>query len=304
MSALVELRRGAYVDSVSLMQVSRRVAELPGVDAALVAMATELNGDLLVAVRAADDAAMSEARLTVDAALAELSRPVAATGPGAVEPPRTVRVAAARSGATLALVSVPGPHAFTEAMDALEAGLSVMVFSDNVPLDQEIRLKEEGDRRGLLVMGPDCGTAIVGGVGLGFANAVRGGPVGVVAASGTGAQQLTCLLDAAAVGVSHVLGVGGRDLSAAVGGRSTLPALAALDEDPGTELIVVVSKPPAVEVAERVAAAADGLRTRVVLAFLGRDREDLSAVAAEACADCDAGVAASAVPSLRSTTSS
>ncbi|NEA22339.1 FdrA family protein, partial [Actinomadura bangladeshensis] len=147
---------------------------------------------------------------------------------GAPEPPRTTRSAAARADATVALLSVPGPHVFPEAMDALDAGLNVMIFSDNVPLGQEIALKEAAARRGLIVMGPDCGTAVVGGAGLGFANAVRPGPVGMVAASGTGAQQLMCLLDAAGAGVSHVLGVGGRDLSPEVSGRSALSALAAL----------------------------------------------------------------------------
>src|SRR5207244_12936461 len=131
-----------------------------------------------------------------------------------------------------------------------DAGASVMFDADNVPVAQEVRLKEVAAERGQLVMGPDCGTALVGGVGLGFANVVQPGPVGLVAASGTGAQQVMCLLDAAGVGVSHCLGVGGRDLSSAVAGRSTLAALDALDADEATELIVVVSKPPAPEVAE------------------------------------------------------
>ena len=172
---------------------------------------------------------------------------------GDVPPPRTVGSARPPQRARPSRWSPrPGRYAFLEAMDALDAGLSVLVFSDNVPVEQEVRLKEEAGRRGLLVMGPDCGTAVVGGVGLGFANVVRPGPVGLVAASGTGAQQLMCLLDAAGVGVSHCLGVGGRDLSAAVGGRSTLAALDLLAADPATELIVVVSKPPAPEVAEAV----------------------------------------------------
>jgi FdrA protein len=174
-------------------------------------------------------------------------------------------------------VSVPGEHAFAEAMDALTAGLNVMVFSDNVSLDQEIALKEEAARRGLIVMGPDCGTAVIGGAGLGFANAVRPGPVGLVAASGTGSQQVMCLLDAAGVGVSHVLGVGGRDLSADVSARSTLQALTALDEDPATELIVVVSKPPAAQVAGLIREAARRLATPTVFALLGQGQPDLTA---------------------------
>ena len=185
-------------------------------------------------------------------------------------------------GADLALVSVPGPHAFTEAMDALAAGLSVLVFSDNVPVEQEVRLKDEAAARGLLVMGPDCGTAVVGGVGLGFANAVRPGPVGLVAASGTGAQQLMCMLDTREVGVSHCLGVGGRDLSAAVAGRATRAALALLDDDPATELIVLVSKPPDPAVATEITAYAESLATPVLLALLGQGQDDLTTVAQRA----------------------
>ena len=291
----VEVRAGAYHDSVRLMQVSRDVAAVPGVLAAQVAMGTELNldvlatagftvpggvgpNDLLVALRAGDAAGLAAALAAAEAALAPQPRPAGGSGPVQEEPPRTVG-AAARTGGTLALVSVPGEHAFVEAMDALEAGLDVMLFSDNVPVAQEVRLKDEASARGLLVMGPDCGTAVVSGVGLGFANVVRPGPVGVVAASGTGAQQLLCLLDAAGIGVSHCLGVGGRDLSAEVGGRSTRQALALLDADPATELIVVVSKPPAAGVRDELAAFAAGLSTPVQLTLLGPGEPDLTAAA-------------------------
>lgn len=288
MNDLVEVRPGVYHDSVTLMRVSQALSALPGVAVAVVAMATELNvglardlgfdvpaatpGDLLVAVRAVSAAELEEAA-------AELERRLAARAPsdgarGDEAPPRTTRSAARTWDATLALVSVPGEHAFAEAMDAVEAGLSVMIFSDNVPVEQEILLKDRALARGVLVMGPDCGTAVVGGAGLGFANVLRPGPVGVVAASGTGAQQVTCLLDIAGVGVSHVLGVGGRDLSAEVGGRSTVQALRALDEDPATELIVLVSKPPAPEVARAVRDL--DLATPVVAALLGPGQDDLT----------------------------
>lgn len=278
MSAEVVLvRRGAYHDSVQLMRVSRALTEMPGVTAAMVAMATGLNvsvisdlgfdvpevgpGDLLIAVRADDpEAAVAEA----DRQLTTLQRPGAATA----QPPLTTRSAAAREPADLVLVSVPGEHAFSEAYDAVMAGLPVMIFSDGVPVALERRLKELGGERDVLVMGPDCGTASIGGVGLGFANVLAPGPVGVVAASGTGAQQVTSLLDWAGTGVSHILGVGGRDLSAEVGGLSTLRALRLLDEDPATELIVLVSKPPDPEVARAVEEAVAGLRTPVVRALL------------------------------------
>ncbi|HEX4811159.1 MAG TPA: FdrA family protein [Nonomuraea sp.] len=279
MSAEVVLvRKGAYYDSVQLMRVSRALTGMPGVTAAMVAMATGLNvsvlgdlgfavpdaapGDLLIAVRADDpDAAVAEA----DRQLTTLRRP----GPPTEQPPLTTRSAAAREPADLVLVSVPGEHAFAEAYDAVLAGLPVMIFSDGVPVAQERFLKELAGQRGVLVMGPDCGTAAIGGVGLGFANVLSPGPVGVVAASGTGAQQVTSLLDWAGAGVSHVLGVGGRDLSSEVGGLSTLRALRLLDDDPATELIVLVSKPPAPEVARAVADAVSDLRTPVVPVLLG-----------------------------------
>ena len=288
----VELRRGTYVDSVTLMQVSRRIAALDGVTSAIVAMATDLNlelaagmgfdvpaaapNELLVAV---DGTAVDAALAELEAALAEASRP-APSGFGSAPAPVTVRSAAARSDATVALISTPGTYAFADAVDAVDAGLLTMVFSDNVPLEQEVALKEYAGRAGLLVMGPDCGTAVVGGVGLGFANVVRPGPVGIVAASGTGAQHLMSLLDGAGVGVSHCLGVGGRDLSVEVAGRSTLAALDLLDADEDTSLIVVVSKPPAAAVAEAVREHAATLATPVRFGLLGAGQPDLTATAA------------------------
>jgi FdrA protein len=285
----VELRTGAYADSVTLMQASQRLQRADEVDVALVAMATALNVELargmgfavpdgaspdalLVALRVADEAGLGAALAAADQALA--TQP-ATTPQGAEQPaPRTVG-AAARRGAGLALISVPGQHAFTEAMDALEAGCDVMIFSDNVPIAHEIVLKRVAAELDRLVMGPDCGTAVVAGIGLGFANAVQPGPVGIVAASGTGCQQLLCLLDAAGVGISAALGVGGRDLSAAVGGRSTLAALQRLDADPATELIVVVSKPPDAQVARRIRDTTTS--TPVRFAFVGET--DLSTAA-------------------------
>jgi FdrA protein len=175
----------------------------------------------------------------------------------------------AAAEATFALISVPGEHAFVEAMEALQSGMSVMVFSDNVPLAQEVALKQEAARRGLLVMGPGAGTAIVRGIGLGFANAVRPGRVGIVGASGTGIQGLCCLLDDAGVGVRHALGTGSRDLSDEVGGASTLAALQALAADPDVEVIAVVSKPPGPEAAERVRQAAAACGKPAAVAFMG-----------------------------------
>lgn len=295
MSEIVDVRRGAYHDSVSLMQVSQQVASTAGVTAALVAMGTELNvellvgmgfatpegvgaNDLIVAIRGENGAAAAAGLAAVDGALAAMrSAGRSAGGFGDAPPPKTLGSAARSGAATLALISVPGPHATVEAYDALDAGLSVMLFSDNVPVADEVALKDSAASRDLLVMGPDCGTAVLGGVALGFANVVRRGSVGLVAASGTGAQQVMCLLDIAGVGMSHCLGVGGRDLSAAVAGRSTRQALAALAADEATTAIVVVSKPPAAEVLADITAFAATLPVPVYWATLGAGRPDLTA---------------------------
>ncbi len=288
----VSLRSGVYADSVRLMQVSRDVGARPGVTAVLVAMATPLNlelaagmglapdGDpgpdeLLIALRATDDAELTAAVAAVEAALSARE----AAGEARTIPARTIGAGLADldRGSALAVVSVPGPYAVAEAADAIAAGSSVLVFSDGVPVEHEVALKRAAHEAGVLVMGPDCGTAMVSGLALGFANVVRPGPVGLVAASGTGAQQVSCLLDAAGVGVSHVLGVGGRDLSAAVGGLATLDALAALDADEGTERVLLVSKPPAPEVAAAVAAAAAQLSVPVRTAVLSAGAPDLTA---------------------------
>ena len=293
----VELRRGAYHDSVTLMQLSRAVAQTPGVSAAQVAMATELNievlstmgfavpdeagpNDLVIAVAADSAEAVAAGVEAAEAALAATRRRPASGGMGstAVEP-LTLGSAVRRSEANLVVISVPGASAATEAFDAIDSGASVMLFSDNVPVEQEVALKDAGAAAGVLVMGPDCGTAVVGGIALGFANVGRRDvdpTVGLVAASGTGAQQVMCLLDAAGLGVTHCLGVGGRDLGAAVAGRSTRQALAALDADPQTRSIVIVSKPADPAVLADLQDFVASLDTPVRWATLGAGRPDLT----------------------------
>jgi len=274
------------------MRVSAELAAAHGVERALVGMATPVNlellagmgfdppaaspNDLVVAVATASDEALATALEKLEALLG--AGPNSLSTVERVSPPRTTASAARLVSGGIALVSTPGPYAFVEAMDALDAGLSVMVFSDNVPIWQEVALKRHAAAKGLLVMGPDCGTAVVSGVGLGFANVVRPGPVGLVAASGTGAQHVMALLAHAGVGVSHCLGVGGRDLSDEVGALSTHAALDALDADPSTTLIVVLSKPPSPAVAQEVRSHAARLATPTVVAPLGPDAPDLTAV--------------------------
>lgn len=294
MTDSVEIRPGVYHDSVTLMQVSQQVRTAPGVKDALIGMGTELNlglmrevgfevpdeagpNDLVIALRGQDEAALAAGQDKLVAVLAELHERSRATGSSTEVAPRTVGSAARRSSAGIALISTPGQHAVLDALDAVQAGLSVMLFSDNVPLADEIALKDAAEAQDVLVMGPDCGTAVVNGAALGFANVVRPGRIGLVAASGTGAQQVMTLLDLAGEGISHCLGLGGRDLSADVGGRSAKQALRALAADPATEHVVIVSKPAADEVVAELEQLAAELGVAVSWATLGRGRPDLTA---------------------------
>jgi FdrA protein len=272
MTEQVVVRRGAYYDSVTLMLVSRAAG-------ASVGMATPLNlellarqgfsidedvtpNDLVIAIRADDPDAVLAA---VDE---QLSAKAQVTATRERTPARSLTAAARRDPElSLAFLSIPGDHVAHEAATALAAGLHVFCFSDGVSLEDEARLKRTAAGRGLLFMGADCGTAILDGVALGFANAVERGPVGIVGASGTGIQEVCCLLDAAGVGVSHAIGVGGRDLSAEVGGLMMRRGLELLARDEGTETIVVISKPPDPEVARAIEEAAEATGKRVVLGF-------------------------------------
>jgi FdrA protein len=286
----VEVRRGTYHDSVTLMQVSRQAEGLPGVEAAAAVAATPVNlellarqgfavdagglgpSDLVVCVRAGDEETADEAMALVAELLAGVGRGGGAGGGGGpvVSEPRSLRAAVRWDpDLRLAVLSVPGRHLHYEIAEALQAGLHVFCFSDGLDPGTEAACKRIAAERDLLLMGPDCGTAILDGVGYGFANAVQRGPVGIVGASGTGIQEVTCLLDAAGVGISHAVGVGGRDLSPEVGGIMTLRALALLAADPTTERLVVISKPPDPQVARRVAEAAARTGKPTVLAFPG-----------------------------------
>jgi FdrA protein len=288
--AAMQVFPGTYRDSLLLMSATRAMENGAGVSWATAAMATpaaveDLTGRgfppgdlagadanaLVLAVSAADDQAAAEALdLGQTAIFAAVAAPSEEPGRPA---PRTIGEAAARlPEANVAIVSVPGPYAAVAAHSALSAGLHVLLFSDNVPLAEEVELKERARRLGLLLMGPGAGTAMLAGVGLGFANAVTKGPVGVVAAAGTGAQEVMSLLDRWDIGVSQVIGVGGRDLSAAVGGLMAAEAVRALDADPGTEVILLVSKPPDPEVARTVIGASRS--TPVVAACLGMSAPD------------------------------
>lgn len=276
--------KDTYADSLLLLVATSEMSSCGGVSWAGAVMATpagrenladegfgtELTGDvgsndLVLAVRAETD---ELAEAAFDTGLAAIAAESADTGAAEVAAPRSIGSAVAQASDTnVAIISVPGAYAALEAHQALSAGLHVLLFSDNVPLEEEIELKIRANELGLLVMGPGAGTAVLAGTGLGFANAVRRGPVGVVAAAGTGAQEVSALLDRWGVGVSHVIGVGGRDLSDEVGGRMAIAAVRALEADPETKAILLVSKPPAEDVARRVLEQC--VSTPAVATFLG-----------------------------------
>ncbi len=283
---------GLFLDSVILMQISRSITCLDGVEDAALMIGTPSNldlldnakllartsrkatgGDLILAVRAQDETAAASALAKAEILL---ERPaVGHTGTTTLRP-RTLRSAQDNlPAANLALISVPGDFAAAEARKALRAGLNVMLFSDNVSLSEEVSLKREAVAAGLLVMGPDCGTAIIGGVPLAFANQIPQGAIGIIGASGTGIQEVSSLIAQAGYGVSHALGVGGRDLSDPVGGISTLAALAMLEADSATRHIVLISKPPSLSVAKRVIDALAHSEKPCTVCFLGADRPSL-----------------------------
>lgn len=284
MSAVRSERRvGAYYDSIVLMRLQSSLAGLPGVVDAGVVMATaanlallESNGllpegaevapdDLLVVVRADSGGAAEEALGRVDELLARRR-----ASAGDDYRPRSLETAVQMlPEASWALVSVPGRYAAEVAHRALDLDLNVFLYSDNVALADEVELKHRARSQGLLVMGPDCGTAIVGGVGLGFANRVRRGSVGLVGASGTGLQAITCRIHGLGRGVSQAIGTGGRDLSDEVGACTAFQGLDLLARDERTEVIVLVSKPPSAAVASRLLAAAQQVGKPVVVELMG-----------------------------------
>jgi succinyl-CoA synthetase alpha subunit len=281
------VKPSAYQDSVTLLLLARQLRSGPGVVEAAALMATPSNQDLLeqsglltaeaakagsndlvIAVRAESDAAAAAALAEGEAFLGAKRKRLENSGRAL---PRTLESARRQlPDANLVLISVPGAFAALEAKKALRLGLHVMLFSDNVGLEDEVALKGLAVRKGLLMMGPDCGTAILNGVPLGFANAVARGRIGLVSASGTGLQQVTTLLASQGEGVSQAIGVGGRDLSEAVGGLMTFQALDALVADPTTELIVMIGKPPAPAVRARVEARLRAAGKPCVLALLGQ----------------------------------
>jgi FdrA protein len=279
-----QIRSGAYYDSAVLMQLQRGLLGLPGVLDSGAVMGTPANlellaqsglltddakktgaNDLLIVVKAENDGAAAEALGQVDSLLTRRRSAVAQEFH-----PKSLETAVQQlPEAQWVLVSVPGRFAAGAAREALNLGRHVFLYSDNVSLEDEVALKKMAQEKGLLVMGPDCGTAIVNGVGLGFANRVRRGPIGVVGASGTGTQAVTARIHDLGSGVSHAIGTGGRDLKSEVGAITAHQALDVLARDPETKVIVLISKPPSANVATKLLSAAQATGKPVVVDFIG-----------------------------------
>lgn len=286
-----EVRKSTYFDSVTLMLFSSQLSDLEGVQTAAVMMGTDHNkslmmgsglltaeaaegispNDMVIGIAAGDQDGVDRA-MALLAELLENKRRPAGGGDGHLRA-RTIDSALDKlPEANFAVVSLPGRYAKSQTMKLLRHGIHVLLFSDNVSLEEENELKDYALAHDLLMMGPDCGTAIVNGVALGFANVLRRGDIGLVAAAGTGLQEVTCIIDALGGGISQALGTGGRDVKEAVGGKMLLACLEALERDPGTRVIGVITKPPAPSVAEKICARLGQCGKPAVVCFLGGDR--------------------------------
>jgi FdrA protein len=277
------IRKNQYYDSVFLMGVSKRLSNGPGVRQNAVLMASEANKGLLstIGIQGAEiDAAqpndlivavLADGREKVDDVLGKLDEYLrGGVDIAATSNPHTLEDGLAQKrNANLAVISIPGEYAAGEALKALEAGLNVFLFSDNVSMEDELSLKELAAEKNLLVMGPGCGTGIIGGIGLGFADVIRRGSIGVIAGAGSGLQELTCQVHHASLGISHAIGTGGRDLTDSIGGLTTFAALDGLEADPQTEIIVLLSKPAGDKTLSRLIERFKTCKKPVIGCFLG-----------------------------------
>jgi succinyl-CoA synthetase alpha subunit len=280
------IKKGEYYDSVTLMRAVKRVNELSGVIDSAIVMGTKENrsileasglmldqfrtcidSDLLIVVKTENDAGADKVLEEVKSVLKSVRK---RDNSDSTPLPRSMDAAVKIiPDANLVLISVAGKYAGDVAMKALQRGMHVMLFSDNVPLEQEIDLKRYAVSQGLLVMGPDCGTAIINGVQLAFANVVNRGDIGIVAAAGTGLQEVSCLISNAGAGISQAIGTGGRDVKKEVGGLMFIESMRMLSYDEHTKIILLVSKPPHPEVLEKIGSVVKEIRKPVVAAFLG-----------------------------------
>ena len=284
------VNKNTYIDSVSLMVLSSSVSAVDGIKNAAVMMGTEHNkdimkqaglfdgseeagtSDLIIGIEAESEDAKNEALNVIDDLLNNSKKE---DSEDTVQAKTLDSAYQQDPSSNIAVISVPGRYAKTEAMKALNKGMHVLLFSDNVSLEAENELKEIAVEKGLLMMGPDCGTAIVNGVALGFANVVRRGNIGIVAAAGTGLQETSVIIDKQGGGLSQGLGTGGRDIKSAIGGKMMLQEIEALNEDEATDIIVLISKPPAEDVLKKIIEATKEIKKPMVACLLGAEKEIL-----------------------------
>ena len=287
------IKKNTYFDSVSLMALSTKANGVEGVKQVNIAMGTSMNKDVLkntgLLQKEAEEAKPGDLMIVIESEegydpeellvkVEEVMQRKEVQGEEKDLTYSSVEAAVKHhKDAKVAVISVPGAYAARVAKKAIREGLHVMMFSDNVTLEEEIELKKEAHEKGLLVMGPDCGTAILNGKGLCFANEVRRGSIGIVAASGTGAHEVSVRIHDFGGGVSQLIGTGGRDLSKEVGGIMMLDGIKALQEDEDTKIIILVSKPPAKEVADKIYAEVQKSEKPVVICFLGGDQKEIEA---------------------------
>lgn len=281
------VRKDNYYDSVTLMLISKHLKQVAGIDDVSVMMGTAANrnilgeanlltaegntagpNDLILAFRAAEDIDVEWVCGKIDE---QMQKKTAASAKQNNQSIVRSAVKAYQNAAdsNLVFISVPGEYAAIEAERALKQGKNVFIFSDNVAIEEEVHLKKIAAEKGLLVMGPDCGTAIINGKGIGFANKVRRGDIGIVAASGTGLQEVACLLDELGFGISQAIGTGGRDLKEEVGALTMLQGLELLTADPATKTIILISKPPAKAVVDKIMMKVTGAKKKIILCLLG-----------------------------------
>lgn len=297
MVSKVMIEKNAYHDSVTLMSLSASTSKLDGVKQVVVSMATPMNKELLENIGLLTDDAKSasendliiavdaDTKENIDQVFVEIEEELNAKKGGKKKNGETTTENTESAlnllpDANLAIISVPGNYAAREARKALNKDLNVMIFSDNVTIEEERELKELGKEKGLFVMGPDCGTAIINNVGLCFANKVKSGSIGLVGASGTGLQEVSVQIDRLGEGISQAIGVGGRDLQESIGGIMMLEGMKALEKDEDTKVIVLISKPPAASVQHKILKQIKSMTKPVVVCFLDGDATEVEKVGA------------------------
>ncbi|MFJ7647037.1 acyl-CoA synthetase FdrA [Lysinibacillus sp. NPDC097279] len=297
MASKVLIERNAYHDSVTLMSLSSKMNSIEGVEQAVISMATQMNKDLLANIGLLTDEAKvatandliialitdtdERAEEVMELIYTELTAKKEKKGKENNQTAKTINTALhLMPSANMAIISVPGKYAARVANQALKKGMHVMLFSDNVSIEDEKVLKEIGRDNGLFVMGPDCGTAIINRSGLCFANKVSEGGIGLVAASGTGLQEVTVQIDRLGFGITQAIGTGGRDLHESIGGIMMLQGLKALENDENTKVITLISKPPAPSVQDKILAAVKKCKKPVVVCFLDGDAKAVEAAGA------------------------